>query len=426
MTKQYGPDVANEQDRIDSIAGLDSAQAEPVSVVKRRKGFGSRRVPTPIMIIAFVLVAGIGYVAGIASAGPLNSRITGLLMGGELDLSSVQETYRKLVDNFDGDLDRSLLIEGANRGLVEAVGDPYTVFMNSKESTAFDDSLSGNIGGGIGVEVGMRNDAPTVVRVLQNNSAEKAGVRTGDIINEVNGESTKGKVLGEVTSKIRGEVGTTVKLLIYRDGQNQEFNITRAQVNNPSAYGEVKDGVGILTITRFDEDTGGLTRAVASDFKKQAVKGVILDLRGNGGGFVSAAQAVAGVWLDRQVVLSERSSGKVVDELKSTGSPILNGVPTVVLVNESSASASEIIAGAFADHKVAKVVGETTFGKGSVQKLMNLDGGATLKVTVARWYTPGGINISERGITPTVTVSRTSDDINAGRDPQLDAALKAF
>ncbi len=397
----------------------------PITTSSRRQK-PQKRIPSAVMILAFIFVAGIGYVAGGINSGALSGNINSLLGKGDIDLTSVQETYRALESNFDGDLDKKKLVEGANKGLVDAAGDQYTVFMNKKESTSFDDALSGNIGGGIGVEVGMRNNVPTVVRVLQDNPAEKSGVMINDIITKVNGESTEGKTLTEVTTAIRGEVGTTVKLTVLRNGEEKEFNITREQVNNPSAYGQIKDGVGILTITRFDDETGSLARAVAMDFKNKGVKGVVVDLRGNGGGYVTAAQAVAGIWLDRQLVTTERTKGKVTEELKSTGSPILNGVKTVVLVNGSSASASEIVAGALQDHKVATLVGETTFGKGSVQKLVNLSDGATLKVTIARWYTPRGVNISEKGIVPDTTVVRSADDINAGRDPQLEAALKAI
>jgi carboxyl-terminal processing protease len=391
-----------------------------------RRAQPQKRIPTTVMIFAFIFVAGIGYVAGGINSGLLSGNINTLLGKGDIDLSSVQETYQALESNFDGDLDKQKLIEGANKGLVDAAGDQYTIYMNKKESTSFDDALSGNIGGGIGVEVGIRSNVPTVVRVLQDNPAEKSGVMINDIITKVNGESTEGKTLTEVTTAIRGEVGTTVKLTVLRNGEEKEFNITREQVNNPSAYGEIKDGVGILTITRFDDETGSLARAVAMDFKNKGVKGVVVDLRGNGGGYVTAAQAVAGIWLDRQLVTTERTNGKVTEELKSTGTPILNGIKTIVLVNGSSASASEIVAGALHDHKVATLVGETTFGKGSVQKLVNLSDGATLKVTIARWYTPAGVNISEKGIVPDTTVVRSADDINASRDPQLEAALKAI
>lgn len=379
-----------------------------------------------VMALGFVLVAGIGYVAGGINSGALMGNVNVLLGRNSLDLSSVEETYSALADNFDGKLDQQKLIEGANKGLVDAAGDLYTVYMNGEETTAFNDELSGDIGGGIGVEIGMRNNVPTVVRVLQDNPAEKAGVQVDDIITAINGDSTQELTLNEVVSQVRGEVGTTVKLTVLRGSEQKEISITREQVNNPSAYGEVNNGVGVLTITRFDEETTSLARAVANDFKSQGVKGVVVDLRGNGGGYVSAAQGVAGIWLDKQLVTTERSNGVITDELKSTGTPILNGIPTVVLVNESSASASEIVAGSLHDHKVATLMGETTFGKGSVQQLINLSNDAMLKVTIARWYTPNGINISDKGIDPDKKVERTADDINANRDPQMDAALASF
>ncbi len=392
----------------------------------RRRQERTKRVPTTVMVLAFIFVAGIGYVAGALNGGLLHGGLGELVNGKDLDLSSVQSTYQALKKNFDGNLDNQKLIEGASKGLVDAAGDQYTVFMNNKEASDFDNSLSGNIGGGIGVELSLRNGAPTVVRILQDNPAEKAGLAIGDVLVKVNGENTDGKSLNDTVTKIRGESGTTVKLTISRGGEEKDYTITRQQVNNPSAYGEIKNNVGILTITRFDDNTASLARAVAGDFKQKGVKGVVLDLRGNGGGYVTAAQAVAGIWLDNQLVTTERHNGQVTDELKSTGTPILNGVPTVVLVNQSSASASEIVSGALHDHKVATLVGTTTFGKGSVQKLINLDSGALLKVTVARWYTPAGVNISEKGINPDKTVPRTADDINAGRDPQLDAALQSL
>lgn len=392
---------------------------------KVRKPLKDNKVPMPIMVLAFIFIAGIGYVAGTFNSNLYGSFNT-LIGKDQLDFSTLQSTYQAAKDNFDGEIDETKLIEGANRGLVDALGDEYTVYMNKEQSTEFDDSLSGNIGGGIGVEIGLRNNLPTAVRVLRDNPAEKAGVMVGDVLVSVNDESVEGKDTTEIVKEIRGEAGTTVKLTVARDGQPKEFSITRAQVNNPSVYGSVQDGVGVMTITRFDDETGNLARTLASQFKSAGVKGVVLDLRGNGGGYVTAAQAVAGIWLDNQVVVTEKRGGKVVEELKSGGSPILNGVPTTVLINASSASASEIVAGALYDHKVAKIMGETSFGKGSVQKLVNLSEGAMLKVTVARWYTPSGVNISEKGIVPGIQVGRTTEDFNAGRDPQLDAAKASF
>jgi carboxyl-terminal processing protease len=391
----------------------------------RRRMSNVGRFPKIASIAAFIFVAGIGYIAG-AFSSQLYGGYNTLVGGGTLNLSSVQATYQAVKANFDGNVDEAKLVEGANRGLVQALGDQYTVYMNQKESSDFDDSLSGTIGGGIGVEVGLRNDAPTVLRVLRDNPAEKAGVIVGDVITAVNGESVEGKTVAETVDKIKGDAGTTVKVTVLRGTETKDFTVTREVVTNPSVYGSVENGVGVMTISRFDSETGSLARKVAGEFKSANVKGVVLDLRGNGGGYVTAAQDVAGIWLDKQVVVTEKRSGKVTDELKSGGNTILNGIPTVVLINASSASASEIVAGALHDHKAASLLGEKSFGKGSVQKLVGLGEGTMLKVTVARWYTPGGLNISEKGITPDTTVVRTVEDINANRDPQLDAAKAKF
>jgi carboxyl-terminal processing protease len=264
------------------------------------------------------------------------------------------------------------------------------------------------------------------VRVLRDNPGEKAGLAVNDAIQAVNGESVKDKSVNDTVEMIKGEAGTTVKLTVARGTTTSDFTITREVVNNPSVYGTVTDGIGVMTISRFDAETGSLARKLATEFKTAGVRGVILDLRGNGGGYVTAAQDVGGIWLDKKVVVTEKRAGKVTEELKAGGSPILGGVPTVVLINSSSASASEIVAGALHDHKAAKLYGEKSFGKGSVQKLVDLSDGTMLKVTVARWYTPSGVNISEKGITPDTAVERTVEDINASRDPQLDAAKASF
>jgi len=391
-----------------------------------RNAPAKRAVPGSVMTLAFIFVLGLGYIAGtfhsqiLATVAP----VFGLkAASGTLDLSSVQKTYQQLQANFDGDIDDAKLIEGANRGLVEALGDEYTVFFNKTESEQFSNDLSGTIGGGIGVELSLRNEQITAVRVLRDNPAEKAGIVAGDVIVKINDEEVPSTwTVQDATTRIRGETGTTVKLTVLRGTEVKEFTITRAEVTNPSVYSSVVDGVGIMTITRFDDQTGQLARAAAQSFKAQNVKSVILDLRGNGGGYITAAQDVASLWLDNQVVVSERTNGKVVDELKTATSPILNGISTAVLVNSSSASASEIVAGALQDHGAAKLVGEKTFGKGSVQKLIELPGGSELKVTVAKWYTPKGNNISKQGIAVDKEVALTIEDINAGRDPQLDAA----
>jgi len=383
------------------------------------------KLPNSVRVIIFVVI-----VAGAYTLGVFNNQVLAAVApifgiksyAGTLDTSSLQSTYQALKANFAGTLDDQKLIDAANKGLVSAAGDQYTVYMTRSEYADFNNSLTGNIGGGIGVELGTRNDVPTIVRVLANNPAGAAGVMVGDVVTALNGQSTSGQTLAQVVAGVRGEVGTTLKLTVTRAGETKEFTITRAQVDNPSVYSSVSDGIGIMTITSFDDQTGDLARQAAQQFKSQNVKGVILDLRDNGGGYITAAQDVAGLWLDNQVVVTEKNNNTILDQLRTGSDPILAGIPTVVLVNGSSASASEIVSGALHDDKAATLIGEKTFGKGSVQKLISLPEGAELKVTVAKWYTPGGTNVSGNGITPDKVVSISQDDLNAGRDPQLDAA----
>ncbi len=385
----------------------------------------SRLTSKPAIITAFIVTLVLGYVVGtfhqqiVATVAPL----IGIKVSTDtLDLSSVQKTYQELQVNFDGTLDKNVLIEGANRGMVEATGDDYTQYLSKSEAEEFNNDLNGSIGGGIGVELSIRNDLVTVVRVLPDNPGAKAGLLAGDVISGINDEFDPDWKVDDVVSRVRGEAGTTVKLSVIRASEEKDFTITRAEVNNPSVYSSIEDNIGYLTISRFDERTSTLAREAARNFADKGVKGVVLDLRGNGGGYLVAAQDVAGIWLDRKVVVSERKAGRTVQELRSSSSPILNGVPTIVLVDGSSASASEIVAGALQDHGAAKLVGETTFGKGSVQQLISLPDGAQLKVTIARWFTPKGVNISEKGITPNTVIERSADDVNNNRDPQRDAA----
>lgn len=371
----------------------------------------------------------IGFVGGTRSRELLSvvAPVVGLhVETSTIDLSSVEKTYQALKGNYDGTLSAQDLVDGANRGLVAAAGDRYTVYLDAKDATEFDKGLSGQIGGGIGAEIGVRSDQPTIIRVLADNPAIKAGVQKNDVIVSINDESTIGWTSDKTAKAIRGEVGTTLKLTVLRGGKTKEFTITRADVNNPSVQSSVKDGIGRLAITRFDEDTSLLTAQAAKSFKQQNVKGVILDLRGNGGGYLTAAQDVAGLWVKDKIVVSERTNGKVTDELKSGDDATLSGIKTVVLVDGNTASASEIVAGALQDYNKATIVGAQTFGKGTVQKVIDLSDGTKLKVTVARWYTPNGKNINEEGITPDTKVEISTKQINNNNDPQLKAAEAVF
>lgn len=340
---------------------------------------------------------------------------------GSLDLAAVQETYRALKGNYDGVIDEQKLIDGASRGLVAAAGDQYTVYLDKKEAEQFENDLGGKLVG-IGAEIGLRNNAPTVIRTLKDTPASRSGLQAGDIIVAVNDETSANWTVDETVSKIRGEEGTTVKVSVLRTNQPFNYTITRAPITSPSVESRIEDKTGILTITRFDDKTTDASRLAAEEFKAKGVSNVILDLRGNGGGYLNAAQEVAGLWLENKVVVSERTGERVTEELKTGNNAPLNGVKTVVLVNAGSASASEIVAGALQDHGAATLVGEKTFGKGSVQRIMDLRMDARLKVTIAKWYTPKGKNISKEGISPDKKVDLSREDVNSGKDPQLDVA----
>lgn len=382
----------------------------------------------PFVTVAVVVALVAGFIAGTRGSellGMIGANFGVQVHTGELDTSSLQETYRKLDAKFDGKLDTEKMIQYANKGLAEATGDDYTQYFTAKEAQDLQNDLAGNIGGGIGAELGKRNGRVTVIRPLDNSPAMKAGVQAGDVVLGINGQGVGNQSVDEVVGKIRGEIGTTVKLTVDRDGEAKDISVTRAEIVAPDVESKiVGDKIGVIKVSRFDKETGPNVRMAAEDFKKQGVRGVILDLRGNGGGYLEAGVGVASVWLNNQTVVSERRGGKVVDELKSAKNPVLGSMPTVVLIDAGSASASEIVAGALHDHGKATLLGEKSFGKGSVQELLELTNGDSLKVTVARWYTPNGKNITKEGIAPDMKVDLTKDDINALRDPQLDAAVK--
>ena len=381
-----------------------------------------RKVSQGVFLASLVLAIIVSFAAGTRSEEiyQIAAPIFGIKVAKQpLDTEVMKEAYRQLAANYDGDLDANKLSDGAARGMVKAVGDDYTTFLDKEEAAEFNKSLNGEVSG-IGAEIGVRNLQPTVLRVLDDSPAKKAGLKTGDIFVAVNGTSVAGETASGVADKVTGEAGTTVKLTMRRGSESLDFSITRAQISDPSVRWSVSDDVGILTISRFDDNTGSLACKAAKEFIDKGVKGVIVDLRNNGGGYLTAAQEVASLWLDSgKTVVTEKSRGQVTETVKASGNPILKGKKTIVLVNGSSASASEIVAGALKDYQAATLVGEKTFGKGTVQKVINLSDDRILKVTVARWYTPQDRNITKEGIQPNQTVKMSQDDNNAGRDPQM-------
>ncbi len=341
----------------------------------------------------------------------------------------MQEVYDALRKDYDGQLDTTKLLDGLKAGLATAAGDPYTEYLNKDAANDFNQQLNGTFTG-IGAELSKDDKGNLVViSPIAGFPAEKAGLKPKDIIAEIDGTTTNGMSITDAVNKIRGPKGTTVKLRIIRNSaQDITLNITRDQITVPSVTSKILDGnIGYLAISRYAEDTADLATKAANDFKQKNVKGAILDVRGDPGGLLDAAVSVSSLWLDPgKTILQERRDNVIIRSYVAQGVPVLKGIPTVVLINEGSASASEITAGALHDNGVAKLIGVKSFGKGSVQQLEKLTDGGVLKVTIARWYTPNGVNINKDGIKPDTEVKLSDDDAKAQKDPQLDAATAAL
>ena len=388
---------------------------------KIARGYTTRQKLSVLFLALLIFVAGVQTGNGSFGSLKINSNNKGL--PANLDYTDVEKIYDQLRVTYDGKLTEQQLEDGIKKGLVSATGDPYTEYMPPSEAKEFNEQLSGSFEG-IGAELGKDKDAVIIVAPIADTPAAKAGLRPKDIIAEIDGKNAIGLSVEEARNKIRGAKGTQVKLTIIRGEEKLNFTITRDTINIPSVESKILDGnIGLLTISRFSDDTGVLASKAASDFKSKGVKGVVLDLRGNPGGYLDAAVDVSSLWLPNgKTVLQERRDGKVVKTYKSTGNDTLQGIPTVVLIDDGSASASEITAGALHDNGVASLIGVKSFGKGSVQEPQARTDGSLLKITVARWYTPNGKNIDKEGISPDQKVDRSLDDIKANKDPQLDAA----
>ncbi len=320
-------------------------------------------------------------------------------------------------------------IQAAISGLVRSYGDPYTTYMPPVDAAAFNEDISGNFSG-VGMEVGMREDVVTVIAPLPQSPAEKAGIMAGDSIVRVNDQSTEGISVDEAVQLIRGEQGTEVKLTIYREGESEfrDITIVRDTITIPTIKTEKRGDVFIVSLYSFNAIAESEMQRALREFVQSDAEKLVLDLRGNPGGYLQSAVNIASYFLPmgKTVVRESFGDGTKEDVYLSSGRELGRAAPkqVVVLVDGGSASASEILAGALKEHGVATLIGTQTFGKGSVQELIELEHGSALKVTVARWLTPNGTSISEGGLTPDMVVERTMEDRAENRDPQLDAALE--
>lgn len=326
-------------------------------------------------------------------------------------------------------INKNKMIYGAIAGMVKSLGDPFSGFMTPEESRQFADDLQGTFEG-IGMEVGMKNDILTVIAPLEGTPAQRAGIKAGDMLLKIDDTVTTDMTVDEAVSKIRGPRGTEVRLTVLREknGTPKEITIVRDTINVKSVKLEFKDeGIAVLRISKFGDDTTLEVSKAANEILGRKSRGIVIDLRSNPGGYLESAVDVASKFIPSgKLVVSEEDRGGAKKEYKSRGGNLLNGIPVVVLVDGGSASASEILAGALRDDLGAKLIGKKTFGKGSVQQLENLTGGSSLRITIARWLTPAGEYIMEKGISPDIEIEPAEDDPNGDLDLQMEKALEVL
>lgn len=388
-------------------------------------GFGSALVVTrsgaPVID---VLLSGGNSVPAIASQN------TPPELKGKLDV--FWEAWKLVEDEFYGrPVDESKMVYGAAKGMMESLGDDYTTFVTPEENQDIQAHMHGSFEG-IGVWVEMRDQKLTIVTPIAESPAEKAGIRMGDVIVLVDGKSIDGMPIEEVVAMMKGPKGTAVTISILRGESDvpNDYQITRDEIKVPSISSKMLDSdIAYIRVIVFGDDTTNLFDEALREALSKNAKGLILDLRSNGGGYVKTAREMLGRFLPGGVAMYEDSEK---GEGGETGQDVISGdvkaydIPMVVLVNGGTASASEIVAGALQDRERANLIGEKTFGKGSVQDVRTFEDGSSARVTVAHWLTPDKRQIQGEGLSPDVEVALTEADVQAGRDTQLEAAQKVF
>jgi carboxyl-terminal processing protease len=390
-----------------------------------------------LSLVAFLVIVGsfrLGYISGargftidVKRFQVINKAEVPTIVDYNLLWQALDIVQQKYIDSEH--IDPLKVLYGAISGAVTAAGDDYTEFLDPETLALFKTDLQGSFSG-IGAEIGIDDNSIVVIAPLAGSPAERAGIRAGDFIVSINGETTLGMNPDQAASRIRGPEGSEVTLVLFRDGQSENFEvkIVREKIELRSVELSYKEQNGkkiaVIKISRFGDDTVDLLNEASRDIQRNNPAGVIVDVRNNPGGYLDTAVEVSSQWLEegKLVVREERSQADAV-LYNSSGDNQLGRFHTVVLMNGGSASASEILAGALKDNGRAILIGEKSFGKGSVQELVPL-GDAAVKVTVAKWITPSGHNIDKEGLQPDIIVEFTNEDFDAGRDPQLERALQ--
>ena len=384
--------------------------AEPI----KTKTLSKKTLRSAFLVVSFLAI----FAAGLITGYGFNRTSQ------ELDLSKFWKVYNLAKDNFVDDINSTSATEGAIRGMVESLGDDYSMYLTKEENDSLNEELSGEFEG-IGAELTDKDGQIVVVAPISSSPAESVGIKAGDIITYVDDKSTEGMTVSEAVKLIRGAKGTKVKITIVR-GSNydeQTFEITRDKITVKSVEYKMIGQVGYVQITQFGDDTVGLAEAAIKDIAKQNPKAVIIDLRNNPGGYLNAVAPIAGMFITPSVVVKEKYRLGKTDEISSTSLPVLPNVSLYILTNGGSASAAEILAGCLQDYGRAKLVGQKTFGKGSVQNIIDLSDGSALKITIAEWLTPKDRAINKVGIEPDVKVD-TDKVAGSDNDPILNKALE--
>lgn len=391
--------------------------------------------------VALVFIVGISVYAG--------NRLTAIGILPITNVSAVQtslekvndtENFKKVLDIremlyrwYDGEIDDSKLAEGAIKGMVASLGDQYTYYMNEKEFSDFKEKSQGNYMG-VGIQVGVKDNKIVVVSPIEGGPAEKAGIKTGDVILKINGEPVSGEELDKAVSMMKGTTKENIKLTLYREGKGEfDVDVMRDVVKTVNIKSEMINGdIGYIEVLAFDEGTAKDFETQLKALEDQGMKGLILDLRGNPGGFMKECVDLVSNFVPKnKVIVSTIDKYGNKEESVSKGG-IAQGMPLVVLIDGGTASASEIVAGAIRDYNLGTLVGTTTFGKGIVQVVLDKIGqekdGTALKVTISKYYTPNGENIHKKGIAPDVTVEYPAElkenPYSRSTDPQFEKALE--
>jgi carboxyl-terminal processing protease len=394
----------------------------------------AQRIYKTIMLIIIVIIT-TSLITAFSTYQYLRNNVLAIRKGNNTSFEGLEYTlsqFRTELENkYIGEINDEELIDGALKGYVNALGDPYTTYYTKEEMKEIMEETNGNfVGIGIYMTENIKENVIMVIKPIENSPAEKAGILPGDIITKINDVEYTGDKLEEASNKIRGEEGTKVKLEIYRNGETKEFEITRKKVVISHITTKVlEDNIGYIAISDFDGDCANEFKTKYKELEKKGITKLIIDIRNNGGGIVDKSLEIANTMIEKgSTLLITKDKKNNEDITKATENPIIN-MPVVVLTNEYSASASEILAGALKDNNKATLVGTKTYGKGIIQELNKLSDGSGLKVTVSEYYTPNHTAINKIGITPDVEVELSDEakkqlNLEEKDDNQLQKAIE--